>query len=162
MLAVLSIQSHVFSADMPTNTLPDDVVIAYGVPGSLDALGFGWSYPERPLDLIFTWIDQLEADVYVEFPTRTDIELWIHAAPFYLPQYRQVIGFYMNNQYVGERMCHASSDFEVHHITIPSSYVKAGQNTLTLRMAYRRKPAFWADRELALAVSKILIRPGSL
>jgi hypothetical protein len=138
--------------------LPGDVVLDPGEFRIRPQLGFGWSRPEKKGQRNFRWISHLEADLSFRWDSTAPAEVWLEAAPLYLRYRRQAIALYINHRLAAEWVCPARPGFGLYHARVPAGLLRAGDNLLTLRMAYRKKGE--GLRELSLAVDRILLRPA--
>lgn len=148
-------------ADDPVMPVPraGDIHLNIGETGDAEGqLGFGWSRREHGHGETFRWMEHLEADAMFALERRSDLEVWIHAAPLYLNWKRQRFGLYMNGRFVAEETMPHDHHARVYRFDVPAQYVVDGANTLTLRAGYRRRIGR-ERRELSLAVRSILIRP---
>lgn len=140
----------------PTNNVDGDLLLDIGDHASKPNLGFGWGRGERGASGHFRWIWRMEADLFFELETARDAELWINAAVLYLPYRRQVIAIYVNGKYATEWICADDSGFLDYRVDLSGDLFKAGRNTVTLRMGYRKRGN--DDRDLSLAVDRVLLR----
>ncbi len=131
---------------------PGERIILPGLLHHRDALGFGWSRREMsPTGVRFAWIQHLEADVHLDLPDPpADATFELRAKPLYLQYRRQVVALYVNHRFVTEWVCADDAAFENFTTRIPARYLKAGPNTITLRMAYRKSGG--DRRKLSLGV----------
>lgn len=144
------------SAPFPEAAGEGDTLLDIGDHQSKPHLGFGWSRAERGASGHYRWISHLEADLYFDVEQPGDAELWITAAPLYLPYRRQVIALYFNGSFLTDWLCKDRSDFSDYHAAVPAHLLRVGRNTLTLRMGYRKRGG--DERELSLAVDRVLLR----
>lgn len=151
-----SITGPARAVPFPEDLGEDDVLLDIGDHASKPYLGFGWGSPERGATGHFRWIWRLEADLHFDIEEPRAAELWITAAPFFLPYRRQVIAVYVNGALLAEWRCENSSDFADYHAAVPARMLRDGRNTVTLRMGYRKRGN--DDRELSLAVDRVLLR----
>ncbi|MBN1269923.1 MAG: hypothetical protein JXB04_10060 [Kiritimatiellae bacterium] len=134
------------------------VVINVGSSRADSQLGFGWSRREVIQGRRARWVSSLEADAWFVPARITDMELRVTAAPMHLSWKRQNIGVFVNGCFAGEWLCPDSPEFMEYRLNIPARLLREGANQLTLRMGYRRRMR--PDRrELALAVSEIILQP---
>lgn len=145
-------------ADVTMTANPTNIVLKVGTRRGGRALGSGWSRGERRDGRTFRWITHMEADARFTLKTPADVDVALRAAPMYLTWRRQSIGLYMNGRFVTEWVCPDDPDFHDYQFTVPASFLRAGRNRLTLRMAYRRGVP-GDDRQLALAVETIVLTP---
>ena len=141
----------------PTNALPGDVLVDVGSMEAKQQLGYGWSLAETNEGRTYRWMKSVEALLSVEVDTPAAAELWLEASPLYLPYTRQVVAVYVNRKFAGEWICADQSGFAAYRMDIPAQLLKAGQNELILRAAYRRSVGP-DSRELSLCVDKLLLR----
>ena len=151
--------SLVAAGELPGLGDQGELVIDVGRRRALVHLGFGWSQRESVPGRTFSWIKRLEADVWFHLDTVADLELELTAAPLYLGHRRQNIGVFLNNHFVTEWVCPDSPEYADYRVAVPADVLREGKNRLTLRMGYRRLPE-GDERELALAVDKIVLRAG--
>jgi len=147
---------------MPADTVPGDLLIDVGSRAAQEHLGFGWSRGERTreLGIIFQWIKCLEADVWFDVETVSDVDLWVRAAPLHLPWKRQNVGVFVNGHWLTEWVCPDDPAYSDYYVRIPADALEVGRNRLIFRMGYRKRMGR-DKRELALAVDTILLRPGA-
>ncbi|MFH0953895.1 MAG: hypothetical protein V1873_06165 [Verrucomicrobiota bacterium] len=134
-------------------------VIEVGRRRASHHIGFGWSGREHQGAMRFRWIQHLEADLKFKVKAVTDLEVTFTAAPFYVSWRRQSVGAYVNGCFVTEWVCPDDPAFQEYQMVVPARLLKPGRNTLTLRMAYRRRASARDRRQLALAVQKVELRP---
>jgi hypothetical protein len=140
----------------PQTVGEDDVFLDIGDHLSKPSLGFGWGRAERGASGHFRWIWRMEADLFFDIEQPRPAELWVTAAPMYLPYRRQVIAVYVNGAFLAEWRCPDGPAFTDYHAAVPARLVRGGRNTVTLRMGYRKRGG--DDRELSLAVDRALLR----
>jgi hypothetical protein len=107
----------------------------------------------------FRWIKRLEADVWFDLKETAALELEVTAAPLFLGHRRQNIGVYVNNGFLVEWVCPPRPGYAAYRAPVPAGLLREGRNRLTLRLGYKRRLGDGEDRELALAVDRIELRP---
>jgi len=145
------------AGDLPPGLMDRDLRFDIGSMQVKPHLGFGWSVAEQVGPRTYRWINHLEADVHFSVPAARDGEIWLDAKPLYLPYRRQTVALYINSQYVGQWICGDDPVFTWHRLPVTASLLNAGDNTLTIRTAYRTRIGT-DSRELSLCVDTILIR----
>ena len=134
-----------------------DILYDIGSMAPRPRLGFGWAGAERAGGRTYRWTRHLEADIGFAVKSLRRAELWIEAKPLYLAYRRQVVAVYVNARYVGEWVCRDAPVFGAYRMDLPEGVLRVGENTLTLRTAYRKRIGN-DSRELALCVDRILFR----
>lgn len=143
----------------PGERRSDDVLLDIGTMQAKPFLGYGWGPADRQGDHTYRWIEALDADVEGVLGEAVDgpLEVWLVAAPQYVPYTRQRFAIYINERYIGERVCPDHNGFAVYRFDVPAGLVRAGETRLRLRLGYRKQVG--PDRrELSLRVDRLLLR----
>ena len=120
-------------------------------------LGYGWSRRENMRGCTARWMRHLEADVFFEAGRRADLLVTCRVAPMKKRGMTQGLGLYLNGRFLGWETL-PGEEFRSVSFIVPAGCLRIGENTLTLRAAFRtRVPR--DRRELAVAVDRILLVP---
>lgn len=121
----------------------------------------GWSSPEGVPGRRINWTNRIEADILVSLGPTADRDVEVTAFPFYLQGKRQRAGLFVNHRFVGDWEYADEPAFETHHIHVPATYWKEGENILTLRTGYTGRNPGRDRRKLGLQVDSLVIRKRS-
>jgi hypothetical protein len=133
--------------------------VELGTENDAAVLGFGWGDRGQVRGESVRWVDRLEADVIFESVGGGDREIVVRAAQEPVHWRRHRIGVWVNNQYVGEMPTSKDRRFIDYRFLVTENLLREGENTLTLRMAYRIRIGEPKYR-FSLAINRIDLFPA--
>lgn len=149
---------------------PGTIRVDIGTAAAQPHLGRGWDprrESARSPDGVWRdtqWITHLEADVTLTLPADApehDHAFRLAARAHTLPRVRQSVALYANGTFIDEWPCHDHPAQEIFVTRIPARHLRTGNNRLTLRVGYARRPLNAPNdpRELALQVDYLDLWP---